>query len=254
MGIYVSMYIDPYRISQDAWKDTCTQAVQLANQIGLSNFLYKHERIDELDDGLIEVADNGPEGIRIQCDRGEDRMETVLMQSNLMYYRMRAIERRCTAIAERKMDVLLASTSCSMDEAGFTDELVNVFWSKTLSRKIHIRLLAFACFFADRFPQAIVVGGDICQEQCQEAVQLANEFLTDKIQMPIPCYADALLDRLAVSGVSEEAQVCAFVCRYLGPWTESVRSQLLQRFSPELVERYMSCYQPYEDMIFQHIP
>ena len=49
--------------------------------------------------------------------------------------------------------------------------------NKTQGRPGHIPLLAIACLFADRFPDAVKISGDVTAGQCGAAVRLANQYL-----------------------------------------------------------------------------
>lgn len=113
-----------------------------------------------------------------------------------------------------------------------------IWGAKTQGRPGHIPLLAIACLFADRFPEAVHIGGDITAGQCRAAVRLASQCLDQPVQMPVACRAEALLRRPRKTNIPVRKQVEAFFQLYLGRLTPEAGNVLKEGFPEGELYRY----------------
>jgi hypothetical protein len=74
---------------------------------------------------------------------------------------------------------------------------LTVFHEKTQGYPYHIAVVALGALYESRFPKAAVVAGDIALEDCQTAVEWANQVLETPISIPILPDGQRLIDRLS---------------------------------------------------------
>lgn len=109
---------------------------------------------------------------------------------------------------------------------------------KTQGEPYHIYLLAVACLIEARLGTKAFVYGDITWEQCKSAIEIANEFLDEKIEMPDRCYADRLMRRVNALDFSEREKLDLFDGFYLGIREAAYGETLRQYFSRESLDSY----------------
>lgn len=245
MGVYIGMYLKPHRTTQARWEAVYEEALLLAGKLDLQDGIvdqYPEVRESDLSDGTVGFY------IHRMGTNPKSRVESICIRRNLSYYLGQAGP-------DSRGDVLFAPHSDTLGKAGFDcrSGVVTVFWSKTLSKEIHIAILALACLFADRLPDAVTIGCDIDLNQCREAVELANHYLENKIKTPVICRVGELMERLAALDIPREKQLCTFMTLYLGEMSEKVKEYLVQCFSAEKVEWYCRYYRPHSSWIFRHL-
>lgn len=103
-----------------------------------------------------------------------------------------------------------------------------------------VPLLAIACLLCDRFPDAVIIDGDITADQCYRAVYWASCVLGVPISIPVIADPVRLLDRMCNENLSPlETLRCASTA-YVGPRDEEWRELLKSRFcDPILYQYYM---------------
>ena len=87
---------------------------------------------------------------------------------------------------------------------------------KTQGKPYHMYLLAVACLIESRLGPKAFTYGDITRGQCRRAVELANEHLDKKIEMPASCDSERLLKRIRNFPVSEAEMIQLYTDMYLG--------------------------------------
>lgn len=91
-----------------------------------------------------------------------------------------------------------------------------IWGGKTQGEVYHMYLLTIACLIEARLGEKAFVYGDITRGQCRKAVEIANKYLENPIEMPDRCYMDRLFDRISKLPLSLEEKYRLFDSAYLG--------------------------------------
>ena len=252
MGIFLSFRIAPHRIQAAQWEETYQEALQIVDHFDLMDrvFTQRNGRRFVFARKTAE-RDLGEKGLGIQVcgtmDSGFNTEEFFLFR-NLECYR------GPEAVEDNGADILLDDWYPKDADIPQPPGVRELWGNKTQGEPAHIPLLAIACLFADRFPDAVMVGGDITMGQCRKAVELVNRYLERPIQVPVTCRAEPLARRLQGTGIPEAKQPEAFFQLYLGTLTPEVGAVLNCVFSPEILYQYfrnaLTRHKP-EDSAFQ---
>lgn len=109
---------------------------------------------------------------------------------------------------------------------------------KTQGEPYHLYLLAIACLIESRLGTKAFVHGDITRGQCRKAVELANAYLKEPIEMPDRCYMDRLFRRVEALDLTEEEKVEIFENLYLGTKDAEFGDFFQRSYSAEAMEEY----------------
>jgi hypothetical protein len=145
------------------------------------------------------------------------------------------------AIEEDAGDAMLGACPTFMDYDSEEKRFSQVYgcWGyKTQGEPYHIYLLAVACLIEARLGTKAFVYGDITRGQCKKAVEIANEFLERKIEMPDRCYADRLMRRVDALDLPETDKIDVFETFYLGTKDAAFGESLRQYYPKELLNVY----------------
>lgn len=240
MGTYLYFTISPNRIPQKDWEKTYEKALVIADKCDLLDRCYaeqngltyafakKTAERDLLGKGL---------GIRV-CGTMHTgyHMEDYHLRRDLGYYREFARENG--GKDDDGSDILLEDPKLRTLGIPQPNHSLELWGGKTDGGPAHLSLLAIACLFADQFPQAVTIGGDITAKQCQMAVQLVEECLGIPIQLPVICRADALGERLRMADLPEQKKIGAFLEIYLGALDEQTGKVLSSIFPENALYQY----------------
>ena len=110
--------------------------------------------------------------------------------------------------------------------------------NKTQGEPYHIYLLAIACMIESRLKGKVLVNGDITRGQCKKAVQLANRYLSEPIDVPDICDIQRLAERVSKFPMSESKQLEALEHFYLGTKDKEFGECIQRMFSEDAVDNY----------------
>ena len=252
MGVFLSFRIAPHRIPAAQWEETYQEALGTVDHFNLMDLVFTQrngsrfmftKKTAERDLG------KGKLGIKVcgTMDSGFNTEEFLLFRNLECYRSSKAVE-------DNGADILLDDWYPEDSDTPQPPGVRELWGNKTQGKPAHIPLLAIGCLFADRFPDAVRVGGDITMGQCRKAVELANRYLERPIQVPVTCRAEPLARRLQGSGLPAVKQPEAFFQLYLGTLTPEVGAVLNCVFSPEILYQYfrnaLTRHKP-EDSAFQ---
>lgn len=235
MGIFLSLTVYPERISEDQWEKTYEEALRIA------------DRSDFLDRVFLERNGRRYAAARKTAERvfPEDGPGTCVCGTMASGFDMEEFylfrhKPNCRNIdkPDNGADILFADWYLEDPDIPVPTGTQEIWGNKTQGRPGHIPLLAIACLFADRFPEAVHIGGDITAGQCRAAVQLANQCLDQPVQIPVTCRAEAFLRRLRRTNIPVRKQVEAFFQLYLGRLTPEVGNVLKEGFPEGELYRY----------------
>lgn len=134
---------------------------------------------------------------------------------------------------------------------GWDDDICHhtysIWGNKTQGERYHMFLLAVACLIEDRLGDKAFTHGDITLGQCRKAVEIANEYLENPIDMPDRCYLDRLQKRVSKLPLSEEEKLILFDYSYLGTKDREYGEFIRKAFPENLLEAYWKkCFEGYE--------
>lgn len=114
----------------------------------------------------------------------------------------------------------------------------DIFGGKTQGEPYHIYLLAVTALIEARLGTKAVTYGDITRGQLKKAVEIANKYLDNKIDMPDRCYVDRLLKRVSKFPLSSGEQLAVLEEFYLGTKDAEFGKYVRQMFSIEAIDEY----------------
>lgn len=121
-------------------------------------------------------------------------------------------------------------------------EHVYSLWdSKTQGEPYHMYILAVACLIEDRLGEKAFVYGDITRGQCQKAVELANEWLEQPIQIPSRCDLERFFERISHLPLCEKEKLSLFERLYLGTKNVEFGDFVREHFVNKIVNEYWKC-------------
>ena len=109
---------------------------------------------------------------------------------------------------------------------------------KTQGEPYHISLLAVAALIEARLGIEAFTTGDITRGQFKKAVEEANKYLENKIDMPDRCYMDRWFNRVIQLPVPGRDKVKIFIYFYLGEQNADFGAFLRSHFSAEDLDAY----------------
>lgn len=242
MGIFLNFTLAPTRISPSEWEQTYEDALKIADKCDLLDKIIAERN-------GVRYAFSRKTTERIVYDKGLGfaaygtltsgyNMEDFALFRSLDFYQN---ELNKPEDPDNGVDILLENWY-SDDVGDFKiprpNHAENIWGGKTQGDPAHMVLLAIACLFADRFPKAVTVSGDITAGQCNAAVRLVRECLGIDIQPPVRCRPDALSQRIRSAGIPEQHQLDAFFSLYLGSLTGEVGEILSEAFGEEMLYQH----------------
>jgi hypothetical protein len=142
-------------------------------------------------------------------------------------------------------DAMISELQYCLDDGRWNDNKYKKYqnayglWgAKTQGEPYHMYILAVGCLIEARLGHKAHVYGDITRGQCRNAVEIANEYLDDPIDMPDSCYLDRLLNRISKLPISEKDKITALGYFYLGTKDAEYGKTLRDTFSEEALDEY----------------
>lgn len=110
--------------------------------------------------------------------------------------------------------------------------------AKTQGEPYHMYLLAVGCLIESRLGSKAFLHGDITKRQCRKAVEIANEHLDNKIDIPACCDPERLLERIRTFPLSESEIMNVYTSFYLGKRDAAFGDDLRKQFSEKAADLY----------------
>jgi hypothetical protein len=121
----------------------------------------------------------------------------------------------------------------------FANEQRYLLWgSKTQGYCYHMYFLAIACLIESRLGKKAYVYGDITRGQCKKAVELANEYLENPIQVPDSCDPQRFAKRIQDSSLDNKMKIDGFLSMFLGTKDAAFGQAFRENFSKEELSEY----------------
>lgn len=148
------------------------------------------------------------------------------------------------AVEEEVRDALLGACPAYLRYDWKDERFSHVYdkWgNKTQGEPYHIYLLAVACLIEARLGKKAFIYGDITRGQCKKAVEVANKFLENKIDLPDRCSTDRLMRRISDLDFPEKEKLDIFEAFYLGTKDAAFGEFIRQNFTEESLNDYWKC-------------
>lgn len=116
-------------------------------------------------------------------------------------------------------DALLGALPAYMSYDWHDERFRHVYeeWgAKTQGEPYHIYLLAVAALIEARLGRKAFTYGDITRGQFRRAVEIANQYLEEPIELPDRCYMERLFERVKGLPLSQREQLAVFIRFFLG--------------------------------------
>lgn len=236
--------IAPYRISDSEWEMVYEDALQILNQCNLVD--NEDLRQDRQSPKITECElKNGQLGIFI-CWTVGNKTKNFILYRALKQYRDQVKD------SDNGTDILLGGLYPKGNEIPEVTGIIHVWTGKAEELSKQLPIIAIMLLFADRFPKAVKVAGNIPTDQYYAAMQLANQYLPPAWPMlePLVCRPGNLIGRLRAAGLSEEKRLKLFFKLYSGHLTPRVgkllqlslsHSSLYRYYKEKLLGKEMNC-------------
>ena len=190
MGIYIHFSAAPDRIRQSDWEAAFEDALQIAREGKLCGIERRSYEGHVYQAGIPVGAD---EFCRTTGLEVSGELRTGSMMEPHFIPRFFGVDEPKENANESILALYLdADAPYEISEPETADILSN----KTQGTASHIWLLAMACVFCDRFPDAACVMGDITAGQVNRALQIAEDVLGRKLLPPLAYDMERLLARI----------------------------------------------------------
>lgn len=114
----------------------------------------------------------------------------------------------------------------------------NIWGNKTQGEPYHIYLLAVAALIEARLGTKAFTYGDITRGQFKKAVEIANKYLNEPIDIPDRCDMERLLIRIKKLPLSPVDQLTVFETFFLGTQDVGVGAYVRQMFDDDVIDEY----------------
>lgn len=242
MGVFLNLSIVPERIPAERWASVYQETLTLLDRfpfldrVKSENGYFYAARSVHRENVLNDWAGWETEG---DMHNGPT-MESFFLVDDIAYYRKKTCNKE-----DNGQDVLF---DCLYEEIEAERPPCAWVWgAKTQGCPAHLGLLAIACLICHRFPNAAIVHGDITAAQCRRAVDWANQFLEEPIDIPVTADAKRLIPRLLDSKLEEKDILPAFERLTLEPHNDEV-GKCIQKLLPahSIENHYKKKFLPYE--------
>ena len=236
MGIYIYLKINPERIDPEEWRKVYRESLCLVAEYPFLDICKKdyygkeywfachsaHRKENESDEyGYWQSYGDLMHGKNTEWFR---------LHEDLKWYRNRQDQEDHESVSNA--DVLLEQVENAIPSMTY------VWMNKTQGEDSHIYLLAIGCLICHRFPEAAIIYGDISAGQCRKAVQWANQFLEEPIDIPVAADKHRLLARIEKLGRPESEMIKLFYELTLEGKSREMGGLLRKHLSEEGVYQY----------------
>jgi len=241
MGVYISMDILPNEIDSKEWEAVYEESLEL---IRAYPFLSREVDRDTYEETWVYALrgderelENDQKGWHVFGD-----YQTMQGAESFILYRNIENYRKSDHVSEGCRDVLAELINLEVfynqKERQLPIDSVRVFNGKTQGLPHHNYLLAIVCLFESRFPEQVVVSGDISIGQMNQAVKWANTILQKPIQITERIDNGKLLKRISRIVGDEYDALSAFISLTLQAEDFALGKIIREQFSEEVIRAY----------------
>ncbi len=229
MGIFINLYIQPHRISSDAWKAVYNETLSVIEHTPfMDRYSTEHSKhyYARRSKHIDNIFGKGCGGWRVCGSMNTGRnMEMYTMYDSIDEYR--------------------GDYTPSEKETSILEGIINDYWGvadiwgdKTQGEDAHLYLRAIGCLVCHRFPDAAYIDGDISRGQCERAVEWINQYLDVPIDVPLSASPTRLASALQKTGLAENELMSRFFRMNISGENSEVGSALTSVFGNEIIRKY----------------
>ncbi|WP_066186091.1 hypothetical protein [Gracilibacillus timonensis] len=243
MGIYIFMDVLPNEIKQEDWEAVYEESLELIRAYPFlsrevdrhtyqENWAYalhtKEKELNQYQKGWHLIGD-------YPTMQGA---ESFILYRNIENYRYsHPMKKACPDILAKLIN---REVFYQENERQIPVDSVNVFDGKTQGYPHHNNLLAIACLFECRFPEHVVVRGDITIGQMNKAVKWANTVLKQPIQITERADNEKLVKRINRIVEDEQSTLQAFMSLNLQAEDFRLGEMIRRQFNDEVITSYFT--------------
>jgi len=240
MGIYIQLAIST-SVTKEEWERVYTETLQLISHFPLADrrkvcirdidvvCLTKTEEIEEL---------YGWDNSKKRVGWGTDGTYCDMKGAEYYFFPKDLIGNN--EVNSNAGDAMLGAVAWYLGDE--TDErssdIYDLWHGKTQGEPYHIFLLAVACLIEDRLRNKAYVHGDITSGQCRKAVEIANEYLDEKIKIPDRCVLERLFNRVQGLEINELEKLKILEFVYLGNKDQEFGEFIRNHFTDKCCREY----------------
>lgn len=232
MGINIGLVLSN-RITKERWQSVYEEALSLAQKLGLADCTEKYIHGHYVKCLTItEESDHySRTGWRVVADyEDRDGAEWFTMYKDIPEHD-----------DGQHHDILADYSYYIINLPGMEEpkETFQEMWgAKTQGKTYHASLLAVGCLVQDRLGDDAIVSGDYTAGQSRVAVEMANLFLVDPIQIPCQCEPDRWMERIDRMNVKEDYRIRIAIGMYYGRLDAGFGERLRSLFSHSALNEY----------------
>lgn len=114
----------------------------------------------------------------------------------------------------------------------------DIWGAKTQGEPYHMYLLAIACLVETRLGEKAFVYGDITRGQCKKAVEMANKYLEEPIDIPDRCDMERFYKRVSNLQLDRKDQFVIFNSFYLGTKDSAYGEYIRCKYTEAVFDEY----------------
>ena len=124
----------------------------------------------------------------------------------------------------------------------------SIWGAKTQGEPYHMLLLAIGCMIEARLGKHAIVDGDITRGQCVKAIEIANDVLGEKLELPVRCDAKRLIKRVGDLPITDLEKLSVVIGAYLGTEGNAFGQLIRENFDDAIIKKYwkekVGAYEP----------
>lgn len=228
MGIMINLSVSK-NLTQGEWEPAYEETLQL-----IKDMPFVERRTMSIDGIEVRCLGHTQERVQWQGDLGwkaEGDSDSLRMAEPFYLFRKLPFASDGTA-GDPMLDMVLSG------ENTFGKNAYTLWCNKTQGEAYHMYLLAVAVTLADRLKGKVWVSGDITRGQLREAARLANEILTNQVEIPDTCDIVRWYERITQLPLSEDAKIDAFDEYILVKKDLDYGEFLREHFSRDVLRKY----------------
>ncbi|WP_339183939.1 hypothetical protein [Oceanobacillus sp. FSL W7-1293] len=243
MGVYIYMDMLPNEIDRAKWESVYEESLEL-----IRAYPFLGHIIDRDTYGVPWVYGVRGDEIELGKDQkgwhvfGEYKTmhgaESFILYRDIEHYRKRnPLREGCPDILADWMNWYVFY---DQEERQIPIDSVSVFDSKTQGTPYHNYILAIACLFESRFPEQVIVRGDISIGQMNKAIEWANTILQKPIQLTERADNEKLIKRISRIVGDEYGALTAFMALNMQGGDFALGELIRKQYSDETIKAYFT--------------
>lgn len=232
MGIFINLSISK-SVTKDEWERVYEETLQLIEHLPLAE--RRRVKIRDIDTICIVRTEEQDDGCGWNATGDYNTMHTA--ENYFMPRDIVGNHKVEPDAGDAMFGILPVYMDYDWEEERFS-HIYEIWGNKTQGEPYHIYLLAVAALIEARLGRKAFTYGDITRGQFKKAVEIANQYLEEPIDVPDRCDMERLLIRTKKLPLPPMEQLAVFERLYLGTSGEEFGTYIRQMFSNDELEEY----------------